>query len=81
MPASDGRPVVSPRAAGDMPSAEGGDAAADAMASVAEEMARLRATTKARNEVRETLLRLDINATTPIEALGILNELKRKVQG
>ena len=33
------------------------------------------------DEVRETLLRLDINATTPIEALGILNELKRKVEG
>ncbi len=56
MPASDGRPVVTPRAADDMPSAEGGDAAADAMASVAEEMARLRATTKALNEVSETLL-------------------------
>lgn len=56
MPASDGRPIVTPRSAGDMPSADGGDAAADAMASVAEEMARLRATTKALNEVSETLL-------------------------
>ncbi|MDE6270499.1 MAG: gliding motility protein GldL [Muribaculaceae bacterium] len=37
-------------------SSQGGDAAVDAMAAMAEEMSRLRATTKALNEVSETLL-------------------------
>lgn len=45
-----------PVAGGSTVSAQSGDAAVDAMAAMAEEMSRLRATTKALNEVSETLL-------------------------
>ncbi|MBR1658824.1 MAG: DNA mismatch repair protein MutS [Oscillospiraceae bacterium] len=33
------------------------------------------------DEVRDRLRRLDVNSTTPLEALGLLSELKRMVEG